>query len=62
MSEAYLEVSMVIVNGFEKSERWRMGCERKSFFSELNDCWQVGVQSYLLSFLIKSRSGWATVG
>ena len=42
MSEAYLEVSMVIVNGFEKLGRWRMGCERKNFFSELNYCWQVG--------------------
>ena len=36
--EAYLEASMAIAKGLAKSGRWRTGCDRKSFFSELNDC------------------------
>ena len=54
--EAYLEVLVVMVKGLKKSGRWRTGCDRKSFFSESNDCWQVGVQSQQLSFLVRSKS------
>ena len=55
--EVYLETSVAMAKGLEKSGRWRMGQERKSFFSESNDCWQVGVQSQRLSFFVKSRRG-----
>ena len=43
--EAYLEASVVMVKGLEKSERCRMGHDRKCFFSKSKDCWQVRVQS-----------------
>ena len=59
--EVYLEALVVMVKGLEKSGRCRTGHDRKSFFSKLNDCWQAGVQSQQLSFLVKSRRGWVTV-
>ena len=43
--EVYLEASVVMVKGLVKSERYRTGHDKKSFLSESNDCWQVGVQS-----------------
>ena len=36
--KVYLETSVAMVKGLEKSGRWRTGHDRKSFFSELNDC------------------------
>ena len=57
VSEAYLEASVVMVKGLEKSGRHRMGHDRKSFFKLLNDCWQAGVQSHQLSYLVRSRRG-----
>ena len=59
--EAYFEVSVAMANSLEKSGRWRMEQERKSFLSLLKDCWQAGVQSHQLSFLVRSRRGQATV-
>ena len=52
---------MAMAKGLEKSGRWRMGRDRKSFFKSLNDCWQAGVQSHQLSILVRSRSGQAAV-
>ena len=43
--------------GLKKSRRWRMGHDKKSFFSMSNDCWQAGVQSQQLSFLVQSKRG-----
>ena len=59
--EAYFEVSVVMAKGLEKSGGWRTGRNRKSFFSELNNCWQVEVQSQQLSFLMRSRRRQVTV-
>ena len=61
MPEAYLKASVTMAKGLAKSGRCKIGCDRKSFFSELNDCWQVGVQSQQLSFFMRSRRGWAMV-
>ena len=36
--EAYLEALVVMMNGLEKSGRWRTEQERKSFFSLSKDC------------------------
>ena len=36
--EVYLEVSVAMVKGLEKSGRCRTGHDRKSFFSKSNDC------------------------
>ena len=60
-SEAYFEALVATAKGFEKLRRWRMGQERKSFFNSSKDCWQVEVQSQQVSFLVRSRRGWATV-
>ena len=35
--EAYFEALVVMAKGLEKSERWRTGHDRKSFFSSLKD-------------------------
>ena len=55
--EAYFEVLVVTVKGLVKSGRCRMGHDRKSFFSKSNDCWQAGVQSQWMSFLVRSMGG-----
>ena len=36
--EAYFEVSVAMAKGLEKSERWRTGQERKSYFNSSKDC------------------------
>ena len=61
MSNVYLEVSVAIANGLEKSGRWRTGHDRKSCFSSSKDCWHMRVQSHQLSYLVRSRRGWVTV-
>ena len=50
-SKAYLEASVAMAKGLEKSGRWRTKHDRKSFFSKSNNCWQAEVQSQRLSFL-----------
>ena len=37
--EVCLEASVAMVKGFEKLERYRMGHDMKSFFSQSKDCW-----------------------
>ena len=55
--KAYFEVSVAMVKGLEKSERWRTRHDRMSFFSKSNDCWQAGIQFQQLSFLVRSGRG-----
>ena len=55
--ETYLKALVVMVNGLEKLGRCKTGQDKKSFFSELNDYWQVDVQSQQLSFFMRSRRG-----